>query len=470
MDRRRFLGVTAQTLGATALSSAVPADPSEPVRRPNVLVIQPDQHRNMTLGCAGDQQAITPHLDRLAGEGIRFANAASCSPVCCPFRGTMQTGLYCHTHGVVSNGIPLNRELTGFAELFAAAGYATGYIGKWHLDGGAAMKGCGGYVPEGRRFGWQHWQGYETGHEFFDVWQFNAGRKQIPVAGYDWEPTWHTDQMLDFARRQRDADKPWLYYLAYGPPHKPEQCPQEYLDLFPQDRIQLPPDLAGKFSAKGEQAIRRSWQIYYAQVTAIDREIDRVVQGLQQLGVDENTIIVYCSDHGDRLGSHWDEADASQRVRGKGQPYATAFRVPLIVHWPGIIPRGQVCDALVGSVDFVPTILELAGLSIPDQMQGDSMAGWCLGDSGPRNEALYLGLGREDRMWRAVWDGRHVFSTGRTRVLYDHGADPHETANLVDSDDARTRRTARRLNDQLISLAEKTEDPAVSILRRIAPW
>jgi len=467
MDRRRFLGMTVQALGATALGSAVSAQPSGPARRPNVLIIQPDQHRNMTMACAGDAQAITPNLDRLASEGIRFANAASCSPVCCPFRGTMQTGLYCHTHGVVSNGIPLSGELTGIAQLFANAGYATGYIGKWHLNGGAnTIKGCGGYVPEDRRFGWQEWQGYETGHEYFDVWQFDAMREQVRVEGYDWEPTWHTDRMLDFARRKRDAGKPWLYYLAYGPPHKPEQCPQEYLDLFPQESIELPPDLAGKFSAKGEAAVRKSWQMYYGQVTAIDREIERAVAGLKQLGQDENTIIVYCSDHGDRLGSHWDESSGNRNLRGKGQPYTTAFRVPLVIRWPERIRPRQVCDALVGSVDFVPTILELAGLDVPDVMQGDSMAGWCLGGEGPKNDALYLGLGRGEKMWRAVWDGRRVYSQGSTRVMYDHAEDPHEMANLVDSQDARNRRTVGDLNDRLIALAEKTADPALAALQQ----
>ena len=118
--------------------------------KPNVLVIQPDQHRGTVMGCAGDSQVKTPNLDRLASEGIRFSRCASSSPVCSPFRGTMQTGLYCHTHGVDVNNILLNPELITFADLFADAGYATGYIGKWHLDG-FKPRGWGGFIEPGPR-------------------------------------------------------------------------------------------------------------------------------------------------------------------------------------------------------------------------------------------------------------------------------------------------------------------------------
>ena len=160
--------------------------------KPNVLVIQPDQHRGTVMGCAGDSQVKTPNLDRLASEGIRFSRCASSSPVCSPFRGTMQTGLYCHTHGVDVNNILLDPELITFADLFADAGYATGYIGKWHLDGGKP-RGGGGFIESGpRRAGWQEWHGYQKGHEFFEVWDYNENRERVQIEGYDWEPMWHT--------------------------------------------------------------------------------------------------------------------------------------------------------------------------------------------------------------------------------------------------------------------------------------
>ena len=437
---------------------------------PNVLVIQPDQHRGTIMGCAGDKQVQTPNLDQLASEGIRFSHAASSSPVCSPFRGTMQTGLYPHTHGVIGNNILLDPELTGFAEVFADAGYATGYIGKWHLDGGVPESGSGGFIAPGpRRQGWQEWHAHEKGHSFFDVWTFDDEGNKVHMEDYDWEPTWHTDMALDFAKRPRDAETPWLFYLGYGPPHKPQECPDRFLDLYDPDTFELPPDVQGRFSEEMERDLRRAYQVYYGQVTAVDYEIGRVMQGLEDLGVAENTIVIYVSDHGDLLGSHVEGASHVEEgdLRGKGSPYATAFRVPCIVRWPERVAAGQVCDALVSSVDFTPTILDLAGLDIPEAMQGDSMAGWCLDGNGPRNEVVYLGLGRGQagHGWRAVWDGRYVYSLMKYNVLYDHEEDPFEMHNRFEDDGYADVRA--QLNEQMIRMAMSKEDPAIDAVRAV---
>ena len=368
-------------------------------RPPNVLILQPDQHRGTVMNCAGDRQAITPNLDRLAAQGIRFTNCVSASPVCSPFRGSFQTGLYCFRHGVVKNNIRMDPDLTTFAELYERAGYATGYIGKWHLDGGwppvdggenVTPKAVGGFVPAERRQAWQEWHGYEKAHEFFEVWRYNDEAKKVRVEGYDWEPRWHADVALEFIRHHRDAGRAWLYYVAFGPPHLPEQCPQELLDMYHPDRFVLPPDVEAQLPEERKPELRRRMQMYYAQVTAIDREVGRLMDGLGELGVEENTIVLYTSDHGDYLGSH---AGATRRLRGKGSPHATAFRIPLIVRWPKKIGAGRLCDELVSSVDLAPTVLDLAGLRVPLEMQGHSKAGWLVGAVGHHSEAVYLGLG-----------------------------------------------------------------------------
>ncbi len=346
---------------------------------PNVLVIQPDQHRGTIIRCAGDDQIRTPNLDRLAEDGVRFTNCISSSPLCSPFRGTLQTGLYPHKHGVDNNNILLDPKLKTFAEYFVEKGYATGYIGKWHLDGGIPKIQPGGYVEAGeRRQGWQEWNGYEKNHEYFDVWQYDQAQSKVRVKGYNWEPTWHTDMALDFIGRNTNRKKPWLYYLAYGPPHLPQQCPDDFLAMYDPATFKLPPDLVGRFSSQDEKNLRRIYQIYYGQVTAIDFEIGRILSGLRDLGVDHNTIILYTSDHGDKLGSHC----SPRKFRGKAAPFASAFRIPLIIRWPDKIKPKQVHNCLVSSVDLAPTILDLTGLSVPTAMQGDSMAGWCLEDKG----------------------------------------------------------------------------------------
>jgi arylsulfatase A-like enzyme len=465
IERRRFFKLLAT--GAATVSMPRFASAGSPANEsPNVLIIQPDQHRGPIMGCAGDTQIQTPNLDRLAAEGIRFSRVASASPVCSPFRGTLQTGLYPHKHGVEKNDVRVNLEKTGIAEVFAEAGYATGYIGKWHLDGGMPKKeggegltpkGVGGFVPPERRLGWREWQGYEKAHEYFEVWKYDEQGKKHRVEGYDWEPTWQTDTALDFIRRNETEECPWLYYIAYGPPHVPPQCIDRFLSMYDPEQFVFPPDVAGRLSPEREEELRQIWRMYYAQVTAIDHEIGRLLQGLRDLGADRNTIILYTSDHGDRLGSH---AGSQGKLRGKGSPHANAFRIPLIVRWPGQIPPGQVCDALAGSVDLAPTILDLAGLPPIEGMQGQSMAGWCVNGAGPRHEAIWIGLGD----WRAAWDGRWLYARGgKYRLLYDHETDPHEMNNLFD--DSSYAKTRMRMHRLLVELAEKAEDPLLAKLR-----
>jgi arylsulfatase A-like enzyme len=406
----------------------------------------------------------------MAKEGILFHNSASSSPVCCPFRATMQTGLYPHRHGVLSNDkYRLNPKDLTLAEMFVKAGYRTGYIGKWHLDAGLpekeggeglTAKGVGGFVPPERRRGYQEWNGYEKAHEYFEVWKYNEKGKKERVTGYDWEPTWYTDMALDFARRHSEAGEPWLYYIAFGPPHVPEQCPQRFLDLFPPDKIELPPDVKAIFKGADELTIRKKFQVYYALVAAIDVEIGRLLEGLKRLGVDDDTIILYTSDHGDFLGSHVTDAD-STKLRGKAAPYATAFRTPLIIRWPSRIKPGMISDALVSSADLAPTLLDLAGVPPIPGAQGLSMAPWCLTDAGPRHEAIWIGLGK----WRAVWDGRFVYSPGPYNILYDHQADPYEMNNLYNAPESQAQR--KRLHELLVKVAQEINDPMAAELLRI---
>jgi arylsulfatase A-like enzyme len=447
--------------------STTPTAPGKSAR-PNVLIIQPDQHRGTIMGCMGDPQAKTPNLDRLAREGILFRNCVSSSPVCCPFRATMQTGLYPHKHGVLSNDkYRLSAAHPTFAEMFVQAGYKTGYIGKWHLDGGVPKaeggkgvtpQAVGGFVPPQRRRGWQEWNGYEKSHEYFEVWKYNAAGQKERVAGYDWEPTWHTDMALDFAKRHSAAGEPWVYYISFGPPHVPEECPQRFLDMFPPDKFTLPPDVTAHFKGAAEKEIRREFQVYYALVAAIDFEVGRLLDGLKRLGVDDNTIILYTSDHGDYLGSHVSGKGSKKEPRGKGVPYATAFRIPLIIHWPANIKAGQVCEALVSSADLAPTILGLAGAPPIPGAQGTSMAPWCLTGNGPKHDAIWIGL----RGWRAAWDGRFLYSPAPYNILYDHQTDPYEMNNLFLVAGSLVQR--QRMRELLNRTAEEIEDPMAAEL------
>jgi len=465
MSRRQFVQAAAAAGAAVSTGAgrrvaradqpAAEAAGTNPLRRPNVLVIQPDTHRGSVLGCAGDPMAVTPHLDRLASQGIRFTRAVANNPVCTPCRGCIQTGMHSHTNGLMVNDKRLDPRWTCLADVFAEAGYATGYAGKWHLDGGKFKPLPGGYIPPQRRRGWQAWEAYEKGHDFDKVWRLMPDGSREQVKGYDWEPAYHTDVALDFAKRHRDANTPWVYYISYGPPHQPEECLREFLDRFPKGDIRLPdwlPDKTlGPHKASRQPDLVSLYQMFYAQVMAVDHEMGRLMKGLDQLGVADGTVVLYTSDHGDMLGEHG-------TFRGKCKPHAASGGVPMIVRWPGRINAGQTCDAPVGSVDIAPTLFDLVGLDTPDTMQGVSFADWCLEGEGKRQPAQYLECGYGD--WRAVWDERHVYSP-HWKILYDHAEDPHEQRNLFDRDD----KLCRQLHDLLLETARATADPKLPELK-----
>lgn len=444
-------------------------------QRPNILIIQPDQHRADVMGCAGDDQALTPNLDQMAAAGIRVTHAVSASPVCSPFRATLQTGLYIHEHGVVHNNIQLKHELKTLGEFFSENGYATGYIGKWHLEGFVPKEQPGGYIELGEaRQGWQEWLGYEKNHEYLKVWRYNNQKQKVRVKGYTWEPTWYTDMALDFIKRKTAEQKPWCYYVAYGPPHKPEECIPEYLKMYDPAAFKLKPDVEKNLSEENKQKLRKILQVYYAQVTAIDNEVGRLEAGLKELEVDDNTIVIYVSDHGDVLGSH--HKDIVQKylketgrkmentLRTKGKPYSTAFRIPFIIYGPDIYNPGMKCDALVSSVDLTPTILDLAGIKAPKYMQGKSMADWYRKGTGPDQPYIYLGLESGKKAWRAVYDGKYLLSEMDYKLFYNLEKDPFEMENLFTDPGAKEKK--KEYGSILINLTEKTGDPILSRLKK----
>ena len=226
---------------------------------------------------------------------------------------------------------------------------------------------------------------------------------------------------------------------------------------------------------KNKKKLREVLQMYYAQVTAVDVEIGRIQKGLKELGVDDNTIIIYVSDHGDVLGSNNREIvkkyieknrNLSNTIRTKGKPFSTAFRIPLIISGPGVKTAGFTSDALVSSVDLVPTILDLAGIEIPEYMQGTSMAGWVTDNSGPVQPYLYIGLSDKKDAWRAVWDGKYMLSMLDYKLFYDYKNDPFETNNLYASPEATEKQ--KEYEKALINLAEKTGDPILPRLKEAA--
>jgi arylsulfatase A-like enzyme len=416
MRRREFL--------AAGAGAALPPAINAQARRPNILFFFADQLRAQSLGCYGNQEVRTPNLDRLASQGLLFRNTLANSPVCCPARANMLTGKYTHANGMVANDLRLRESETTSAEILSRAGYRTGFIGKWHLDGGPRMPG---FVPPGpRRQGFAFWAANECSHSHFRTQYFRDSPEPIPVERFEAE-AW-TDIAIDFLRDSRKENQPFFLTVAPGPPHDPYGAPDSYMKLYDPDKLTMRPNWR-----KADERTPGPKQIaaYYAAITAVDDQVGRLMKTLEELGLAEDTIVMFTSDHGDMLGSH------GRRLKRK--PWEESIRIPGILRYPRRAKAGRQTDALFTQVDFAPTLLSLCGMDVPASMQGSDLAPVVTGARGEGPDSAffqifgpYEGDGTEDG-WRGVRTRRYMYARFRSKpwVLYDLEADPYEMKNLA---------------------------------------
>ena len=389
--------------------------------RPNVLFILPDQLRAQSLGCMGNSDVITPHIDQLAAEGMLFRQTFANTPVCCPARANLLTGKYAHRNGMVANDLRLRESETTIAELLRAAGYRTGFIGKWHLDGGPREPG---YVPPGeRRQGFDFWAAHECSHRHFDNHYFRDDPTPLKLGKYEAEG-W-TDLAIQFLRQQ--GRQPFFLMLQVGPPHDPYKAPERYEALYDPWRLVMRPNWVEGIRMGSRQDISS----YYAQITAVDDQVGRLLATLRELQLDAQTIVVLSSDHGDMLGS--------QGLRLKRKPWEESIRVPGIIRYPARVRAGQQTDAILTHVDFAPTLLSLCGVRPPRSMQGEDLSRLLLGKGQPLPDSAFLqifGPFEGDGTpfgWRGVRTDRYVYARQRQQpwVLYDLVRDPYQQQNLA---------------------------------------
>lgn len=397
---------------------------------PNLLFVFADQMRGFDMGCAGNDEVSTPHLDRLAAEGVRFDQAVANAPVCTPSRGIMLTGRYPLEHRATLNDLPLG-DVPTIADVLGAQGYRTGYVGKWHLDGVPRTR----FTPPGpRRHGFEYWAAYNCSHQYFRPDKYYLDDPE-PVLIDGYEPEVQTDLACAFIRD--NADQPFALYLSWGPPHDPySQVPEKYRQRYDAQAITHRPN--ADVATINPEAHRfdpdRTLADYYAAITALDDQAGRLLDVLDETGTAEDTIVVFTSDHGDMLWSHG--------MMKKQQPWEESVRIPLIVRWPAGVPAGVVSDALISTVDYVPTLLGLmgapslstAGSDLSALVRGEDVNGpesAFLMDIRPVDEGARQGLSE----WRGVRTSRYTYAERLGRepwLLYDNDADPYQLVNLVD--------------------------------------
>jgi len=393
-------------------------------RRPSLLFIFPDQMRAQALGVMGNQDVRTPHLDRLASEGVLFENTLANSPVCSPARAVMLTGKYAHRNGMIANDLRLREEEITLAELFQQAGYATGFIGKWHLDGGPRLPG---FVPPGpRRQGFQFWAANECSHRHFDNTYFRDTDQPLKMDRF--EPEVWTDLAIEFLQARAKDARPFFLMIGMGPPHDPYGAPEKYMKLYDPAKLAMRPNWKSAPNVPGPKQIAA----YYAAITAIDEQVGRLLEELNRLGLAEDTIVWFTSDHGDMLGSHG--------LPLKRKPFEESIRVPGILRYPRRIRGPRREPALFSHVDFAPTFLSLCGLRAPSFMQGRDLSGIALGKEKRGPDSVYFQIfgpyapGRVPAGWRGVRTQRYMYARFRERpwVLFDLASDPFELKNLAE--------------------------------------
>jgi arylsulfatase A-like enzyme len=452
MERRTFLGAV---LAATGQLACTAADSNAgTAAQPNIVYVFADQWRAQAIGYAGDANARTPNIDRLAGQSVNFVNAVSGCPVCSPYRASLLTGQYWHKHGIFLNDVPLSNEAVTVAEVLRDAGYDTGYIGKWHLDGHGRLS----FTPPERRHGFSFWRALECTHEYNNSQYYADDPEPKRWAGYD--AIAQTEEAQRYIRDRSGGKQPFALFMSWGPPHNPyETAPQKYRDRIRAEDIVLRPNVP----AENAEAARKDLAGYYAHMMALDDCVGQLMDTLDACGIAENTLFVFTSDHGDML--------YSQGQQRKQRPWDESIRVPFLLRYPAALgTAGRKTECLLNTPDIMPTLLGLSGVAVPDTVQGrdfsrdlvqkkeadaDAALIACIT---PFGEYLRKNGGRE---YRGIRTRQHTYvrDLNGPWLLYDNAADPHQQTNLCGKEECRAlqEQLDKRLTQMLEDCGDKFE-------------
>lgn len=462
LSRRDFLRVGIGAAVGAGMVGALGQLGTCAERKPNILFILPDQFRAASMGCMGNPEVRTPNIDRLAKQGVLFTDAISNYPVCTPYRAAILTGRFPSTTGVATNGVELPDGEVTIAEVLRDHGYKTGYIGKWHLE-----KNGDPFVPKNRRQGFDYWAVCNTGGKHYDWFYCGDTADQIPLKGY--VPDAQTKLAVEFMEKNRAH--PFCLFLSYGPPHPAYDPPKEYADLYEAKKLKQRPNVPN-------DSYRDTLALYNGSISAIDANVGRLMDSLDKLGIAEDTVVVFTSDHGDMMGSH-------DRI-GKNVPWEEAINVPFVVRYPRRVKGGSKTDALISAVDIMPTLLSICGAPVPKAVQGRDMSGFVLGKGGKKPESVLLQRvfsggekGLAVREWRGVRTNRYTYARSRDKawLLYDNERDPYQMNNLADKPEAKAvqekldadlQRWLKRIGDDFASSDEWRKRIAGHCSRRLA--
>lgn len=483
-SRRSFLRSSLGAVAASVASTQSRADELAAMeadsrsRGPNVLLVFTDQQAWNMTSFSGNGQLRTPHFDQLAREGIYFDRFYAHSPVCSPNRACLLTGLYTEEHGVVRNtgyhpediaqGFRLAPTIPSMGTIFKAAGYRTGYVGKWHLYTDGPF-----FIPPRERQGFDYWviQNKHTNPAHY----MEGDRDEMIIDRSQYNTDFLTDRAMEFIDRQSAESDPFCLVLSYPDPHQgPLGCREPYMarcvktwrdiELPPSfhetrrrlDRVsrleamlhEKPKIVRGKYlknrahlypGMESDIDVFKVWVTeFYRRQECIDENLGRLLGQLRRKGMLDNTIVVFTSDHGEMAGAHYGLT--------KSYVYEESIRVPLAIRYPKAISANRQSRALGTSVDLLPTLLDLAGIEPKARLSGQSLAPIARGQAERVHDSVYLHLGH----WSAVRTDDQKFmrsSALEEDYLFDLSADPMELENRSAQPDYRSK--ARELQERL---------------------
>ncbi|HEO70844.1 MAG TPA: arylsulfatase [Candidatus Hydrogenedentes bacterium] len=414
-SRRAFLRGLGTTAGGLVLVPEL-AKAAGSARRPNVILIMTDDQGYGDLGCHGNEHIKTPNLDRLHAESVRFDSFYVC-PVCSPTRACLMTGRYNYRTGAIDTYLGrsmMHGDEVTVAEMLGAGGYQTAIFGKWHLGDNHPMRAVdqGFHESVVHRGGGLCQPSDWPGNTYFDPILSHNGHDQ-QYKGYCTDI--YTDQAIRFIEARRD--RPFFVCLSTNAPHTPLQIGDSYVQPYL------------------DAGIDNETAKVYGMITNIDDNVGRLLTKLKELGLEEDTIVIFLTDNGpqgSRQGVRW---NAGLRA-AKGSAYEGGIRVPFFVRWPGRLEAGKQVDRIGAHIDVLPTLLEACGVAKPEGVQLDGRSLWPLitgEDVDWPDRTLYFQWHRGDapEMYRACAARGQRYKLVNGEELYDITNDPGEKHDIA---------------------------------------
>lgn len=441
-----------------------------------------DTQRTDMLGCYGNPDMKTPSMDALATRGIRFDKAYTCQPVCGPARSALFTGIYPHSNSSWGNSMPIGNNVKTIGQRLSDNGIHSGYIGKWHVDGGD-------YFGLGKcDAGWDEDYWYDMKNYLEELTEEERIKSRTPAVnkeGVDEKFTFGhrcSDRAIDFIEKFKDED--FFLTVSYDEPHHPFICPEPYASMYKDYELPKSPNVydtledkpehikawAGDAVNQDREAIKVAHPYWFGCNSFVDYEIGRVLEAID--GNCPDALVIYTSDHGDALHSHC--------ISNKGPAmYDEITRIPFIVRWLGSAPEGVSYGKPTSHIDIVPTVLDYFGVPQPKLLEGKSMINALKDTSQTSNDEIFIEFSRYEidhdgfggfQPVRCVVDNRFklVINLLTSDELYDMQEDSYEMKNLIDSKEHASIRDA--LHDKLLDWMNETRDPFRGYYWERRPW